>query len=86
MKINWAQSQVVTALKTINYGGCFIYDNVLYIKTDTEKQLDNDLMRIMVVDLEDGTVDYLFSDTLVIPVEAEINFGGQLMAVKNFSI
>ena len=76
MKINWAQSQVVTALKTINYGGCFIYDNVLYIKTDTEKQLDNDLMRIMVVDLEDGTVDYLFSDTLVMPVEAEINFRG----------
>lgn len=74
MKINWAQSQVVTALKTINYGGCFIYDNVLYIKTDTEKQLGNDLMRIMVVDLENGVVDYLFSNTSVMPVEAEINF------------
>ena len=73
MKINWAESQVGTELKMINYGGCFIYDNVLYIKTDTEKQLDNDLMRIMVVDLEDGTVDYLFSDTLVMPVEAEIS-------------
>ena len=75
MKINWVESQVGTELKTINYGGCFIHDNVLYIKTDTEKQLDNDLMRIMVVDLEDGVVDYLFSDTLVRPVDAEINFG-----------
>ena len=76
MKINWVESQVGTELKTINYGGCFIHDNVLYIKTDTEKQLDNDLMRIMVVDLEDGVVDYLFSDTLVTPVDAEINFEG----------
>lgn len=76
MKINWAGYQVGTELKVINYGGCFIYDNVLYIRTDTEKQLDNDLMRIMVVDLEDGTVDYLFPDTLVMPVDAEINFGG----------
>lgn len=76
MKINWAESQVVTELKTINYGRCFIHDNVLYIKTDTEKQSDHDFIRIMVVDLEDGTVDYLFSDTLVIPVDAEINFRG----------
>ena len=76
MKINWAGYQVGTELKVINHGGCFIYDNVLYIRTDTEKQLDNDLMRIMVVDLEDGTVDYLFSDTLVMPVDAEINFRG----------
>lgn len=75
MKINWAESQVVTELKTITFGGCFIYDNVLYIKTDTEKQLDNDLMRIMVVDLENGVVDYLFSNTSVMPVKAEINFG-----------
>ena len=77
MKINWAKSQVGTELKTINYGGCFIHDDVLYIKTDIEKQLpDTDLIRIMVVVLEDGTVDYLFSDTLVMPVEAEINFRG----------
>ena len=75
MKINWAESQVGTELKMINYGECFIHDNVLYIKTDTEKQLpDPDFIKIMVVDLEDGTVDYLFSDTLVMPVEAEINF------------
>ena len=74
MKINYAQ--VGTELKTINYGGCFIYDNVLYIKTDAEKQQpDPDFIKIMVVDLEDGTVDYLFSDTLVMPVDAEINFG-----------
>ena len=75
MKINWVESQVCTELKTINYGGCFIHDNVLYIKTDTEKQLPHaDFIRIMVVDIKDGTVDYLSSDTLVIPVEAEINF------------
>ena len=73
MKINYAQ--VGTELKTINYGGCFIHDNVLYIKTDTEKQPDPDFIKIMVVDLEDGTVDYLFSDTLVMPVNAEINLG-----------
>ena len=75
MNINWAESQVGTELKMINYGGCFIHDNVLYIKTDAEKQQhDTDFIKIMVVDLEDGTVDYLFSDTLVMPVEAEINF------------
>ena len=74
MKINYAQ--VGTELKTINYGGSFIHDNVLYIKTDTEKQLpDPDFIKIMVVDLEDGTVDYLFSDTLVMTVNAEINLG-----------
>lgn len=74
MKINWAESQVGTELKTINYGGCFIHDDVLYIKTDAEKQLHHsDFIRIMVVDLEDGTVDYLFSDTLVMPVDAEIS-------------
>lgn len=76
MKINWAESQVGIELKMINYGGCFIHDGVLYIKTDTEKQLpDPDFIKIMVVDLEDGTVDYLFSDTLVMPVNAEINLG-----------
>ena len=77
MKINWVESQVGTELKTINYGGCFIHDNVLYIKTNTEEQQpDPDFIKIMVVDLEDGTVDYLFSDTLVMPVDAEINFRG----------
>ena len=76
MKINWAGYQVGTELKVINHGGCFIYDNVLYIKTDTEKQLPHsDVIKIMVVDLKEGTVDYLFSDTLVMPVDAEINFG-----------
>ena len=75
MKINYAQ--VGTELKTINYGGCFIHDNVLYIKTDAEKQQPNtDFIKIMVVDLEDGTVDYLFSDTLVIPIDAEIKING----------
>ena len=75
MKINYAQ--VGTELKTINYGGCFIHDNTLYIKTDAEKQQpDPDFIKIMVVDLEDGVVDYLFSDTLVMPVKAEINFRG----------
>ena len=75
MKINYAQ--VGTELKMINNGGCFIYDNVLYIKTNTEEeQPDPDFRKIMVVDLEDGVVDYLFSDTLVMPVEAEINFRG----------
>ena len=77
MKINWEEYQVGTELKMINNSGCFIYDNVLYIKTNTEEeQPDPDFRKIMVVDLEDGTVDYLFSDTLVMPVEAEINFRG----------
>ena len=77
MKIDWAGYQVGTELKVINYGGWFIYDNVLYIRTNTEEQQpDPDFIKIMVVDLEDGTVDYLFSDTLVMPVDAEINFRG----------
>ena len=77
MKINWEEYQVGTELKMINNGGCFIYDNVLYIKTNTEEeQPDPDFRKIMVVDLEDGAVAYLFSDTLVMPVEAEINFRG----------
>ena len=77
MKINWEEYQVGTELKMINNGGCFIYDNVLYIKTNTEEeQPDPDFRKIMVVDLDDGAVDYLFSDTLVMPVEAEINFRG----------
>lgn len=83
MKINWEESQVGTKLKTINIGGCFIYGNVLYMKTDTEEQQSDpnfikipNFIRIMVVDLDDGTVDYLSSDVLVTPVEAEINFVG----------
>lgn len=77
MKINWAEYQVGTELKMITFGGCFIHDNVLYIKTDTEEeQPDPDFRKIMVVALEDGVVDYLFSDTLVMPVKAEINFRG----------
>ena len=77
MKINWKEYQVGTELKMISNGRCFIYDHVLYIKTNTEEeQPDPDFRKIMVVDLEDGVVDYLFSDTLVMPVEAEINFRG----------
>lgn len=77
MKINWEEYQVGTELKMINYGGCFVYDNVLYIKTNTkEEQPDPDFIKIMVVDLDNGVVDYLFSDTLVMPVKAEINFRG----------
>ena len=76
MKINWYESWFGVQLKTLKNGDCFLYDQVLYIKTDTEKQLpDPDFIKIMVVDLEDGTVDYLFSDTLVMPVNAEINLG-----------
>lgn len=75
MKINWAGYKIGAELKAINNGGCFIYNDVLYIKTNTEKQQpDHDFIKIMAVDLEDGTVDYLFSDTLVIPIDAEINF------------
>ena len=74
MKINWVESQVGTELKTINNGGCFIYDNVLYIKTNTEEeQPDPDFRKIMVVVFDVCFVDYLFSDTLVIPIDAEIN-------------
>ena len=73
MKINWHESWFGVQLKTLKNGDCFLYDQVLYIKTDTEKQLDNDLIRIMVVDLEDGVVDYLFSNTSVRPVKAKIN-------------
>ena len=77
MKINWAGSQVGTELKKINNGGCFIFDDVLYIKTNTEEQQpDHDFIKIMVVDLEDGIADYFFSDTIVIPVDAEIRING----------
>lgn len=73
MKINWYESWFGVQLKTLKNGDCFLYDQVLYIKTDTEKQLGNDLIRIMVVDLENGVVDYLFSNTSVRPVKAKIN-------------
>ena len=77
MKINWVGYQIGAELKTINNGGCFIYDNVLYIKTNTEEQQpDHDFIKIMVIDLEDGAVYYLFSDTLVMPVDAEIRING----------
>lgn len=73
MKINCIGSE----LQTIKNGACFIYDDVPYIKTNTEEELpDHDFIKIMVVDLEDGTVDYLFSDTLVIPIDAEIRING----------
>lgn len=73
MKINWYESWFGVQLKTLKNGDCFLYDQVLYIKTDTEKQLGNDLIRIMVVDLENGVVDYLFSNTSVRSVKAKIN-------------
>ena len=73
MKINWYESWFGVQLKTLKNGDCFLYDQVLYIKTDTEKQLGNDLIRIMVVDLENGVADYLFSNTSVRPVKAKIN-------------
>ena len=77
MKINWHESWSGVQLKTLKNGDCFLYDQVLYIKTNTEEeQPDPDFRKIMVVDLEDGVVDYLFSDTLVMPIEAEINFRG----------
>lgn len=73
MKINWYESWFGVQLKTLKNGDCFLYDQILYIKTDTEKQLDNDLISIMVVNLENGVVDYLFSNTSVRPVKAKIN-------------
>ena len=77
MKINWHESWFGVQLKTLKNGDCFLYDQMLYIKTDTEEQQpDPDFIKIMVVDLEDGIVDYFFSDTLVIPVDAEINANG----------
>ena len=77
MKINWVGYQVGAELKAINNGGCFLHKDVLYIKTDIEEpQLNNDFTKITVVDLENGIVDYLFSDTLVMPIDAEIRING----------
>lgn len=74
MKINWYKPCLSVQLKTLKKGDCFLYNQVLYIKTNIEAQLpDPDFIKIIVVDLKDGTVDYLFSDTIVIPIEAEIN-------------
>lgn len=74
MKINWYEPCLSVQLKTLKKGDCFLYDQVLYIKTNIEEpQLNNDFIKIMAVDLEDGTVDYFFRDTIVIPIDAEIN-------------
>ena len=74
MKINWFEPCLDVKLKTLKKGDCFLYNQVLYIKTNIEEpQLNNDFIKIMAVDLEDGTVDYLFRDTIVIPIDAEIN-------------
>ena len=73
MKINWYEPCLGVQLKTLSNGTCFLYDQVLYIKTNTEEQQpDPDFTKIMAVDLEDGIVEYFFSDTIVIPIEAEI--------------
>ena len=74
MKINWYEPCLSVQLKTLKKGDCFLYNQVLYIKTNIEEQqLNNDFIKIMAVDLEDGTVDYFFTDTIVIPIDAEIN-------------
>lgn len=73
MKINWYEPCLGVQLKTLSNGACFLYDQVLYIKTNIEEQQpDSDFTKIMAVDLEDGIVEYFFSDTIVIPIEAEI--------------
>ena len=74
MKINWYEPCFGVQLKTLKNGGCFIYDNVLYIKTNVEEQQpDPDFIKIMAVDLENGIAEYFFRDTIVIPIDAEIN-------------
>lgn len=77
MKINWYEPCLSVQLKTIENGACFLYDEVPYIKTNNkEQQPDPDFIKIMVVDLEDGIVDYFCPDTLVIPIDAEIRING----------
>lgn len=77
MKINLFEPCLGVQLKTLKNGDCFLYDQILYIKTNTEEQQpDPDLIKIMAVDLEDGIVEYFFSDTIVIPIDAEINANG----------
>lgn len=77
MKINWYENNLGVYLKTLENGDCFLYDQVLYIKTNVEEQQpDPDFIKIMAVDLEDGIVKYFFTDTIVIPINAEINANG----------
>lgn len=77
MKINWYESYFGVQLKTLKSGDCFLYDQVLYIKTNVEEQQpDPDFIKIMAVDLEDGIMEYFFTDTIVIPIDAEINVNG----------
>ena len=77
MKINWFEPCLDVKLKTLKKGDCFLYNQVLYIKTNIEEpQLNNDFIKIMAVDLEDGIAEYFFTDTIVMPVEAEINANG----------
>lgn len=74
MKINWFEPNLGVYLKTLKNGACFLYDQVLYIKTNVEEQQpDPDFIKIMAVDLEDGIAEYFFTDTIVIPINAEIN-------------
>ena len=74
MKINWHESWFGVQLKTLKNGDCFLYDQVLYIKTNIEEPpLNNDFIKIMAVDLENGNAEYFFRDTIVIPIDAEIN-------------
>lgn len=74
MKINWFEPNLGVYLKTLEDGACFLYDQVLYIKTNVEEQQpDPDFIKIMAVDLEDGIAEYFFTDTIVIPINAEIN-------------
>ena len=73
MKINWFEPCLDVKLKTLKKGDCFLYNQVLYIKTNIEEQqLNNDFIKIMAVDLENGIVEYFFRDTIVIPIDAEI--------------
>lgn len=73
MKINWLEPCLDVKLKTLKKGDCFLYNQVLYIKTNIEEQqLNNDFIKIMAVDLENGIAEYFFRDTIVIPIDAEI--------------
>ena len=73
MKINWFEPCLDVKLKTLKKGDCFLYNQVLYIKTNIEEpQLNNDFIKIMAVDLENGIAEYFFRDTIVIPIDAEI--------------
>ena len=77
MKINWYEPCLSVQLKTLKKGDCFLYNQVLYIKTNIEEQqLNNDFIKIMAVDLEDGTVEFFSPDTIVIPIDAEIRING----------